>query len=270
MGILNALLYGSKYQFEREDSLNLIFITLGIFYAGLILFAIEGAVCIFMAAPIGFIFFLLGHFIGKELVKKPPKNQHNIRGILIALIISVPCMMGFDTLNNTEEVRSVVTRTEINASPEIVWQHVINFPALEKPQEWIFKAGIAYPMSATIDGKGVGAVRHCNFSTGSFTEPITEWKEPTLLKFNVTGQPAPMKELSPYNIHPNHLHGYWVSEKGQFKLTGLPNGHTLLEGTTWYINKLKPDWYWSLWSDFIVHKIHQRVLNHIKTLAEKN
>jgi hypothetical protein len=77
-----------------------------------------------------------------------------------------------------------------------------------------------------------------------------------------------MKEMSFYDINPTHLHGYWVSQKGQFKLTKLSNGHTLLEGTTWYVNKTKPDFYWTIWSDYIVHKIHNRVLEHIKEQTE--
>ena len=80
--------------------------------------------------------------------------------------------------------------------------------------------------------------------------------EPNLLQFSFYEQPELMKEISSYNINPTHLHGSWVSKQGQFKLSALPNGHTLLEGTTWYINKIKPRAYWSLWSDFIVHKIH--------------
>ncbi|NBP97360.1 MAG: hypothetical protein EBU25_05975 [Burkholderiaceae bacterium] len=36
-----------------------------------------------------------------------------------------------------------------------------------------------------IVGKGVGSVRHCNFTTGSFVEPITVWDEAKLLKFDV-------------------------------------------------------------------------------------
>lgn len=83
-------------------------------------------------------------------------------------------------------------------------------------------------------------------------------------------QPEPLKELSFYSIHPNHLHGYWVSKQGQFKLTRLPDGHTLLEGTTWYINKIRPGLYWTIWSDYIVHKIHQRVLEHIKIHTEQS
>jgi hypothetical protein len=29
-----------------------------------------------------------------------------------------------------------------------------------------------------------------------------------------------------------------------------------------------PSPYWSLWSDYIIHRIHGRVLTHIKKLAE--
>jgi hypothetical protein len=78
-----------------------------------------------------------------------------------------------------------------------------------------------------------------------------------------------MKEISLYDLHPNHLHGYFVSKKGQFKIIRLKNGQTLLEGTTWYYNKIKPNLYWNIWSDYIVHRIHERVLTNIKLQAEK-
>lgn len=54
------------------------------------------------------------------------------------------------------------------------------------------------------------------------------------------------------------------------KLTRLPNGTTLLEGTTQYENDIKPEFYWQVWSDFIIHKIHERVLEHIKKTCEKH
>jgi hypothetical protein len=77
-----------------------------------------------------------------------------------------------------------------------------------------------------------------------------------------------MKELSFWDIDAPHLHDYFVSKQGQFKLTALPNGKTLLEGTTWYYHNIKPAFYWQLWSDHIIHKIHDRVLTHIKTNSE--
>ena len=267
MGATSTLIYGYNNTNERHRLFNISIATLIIFCLGLLFFAWEGIICLLMALPIGLFFTWLGHFIAYHIIKNKIGNTTTT---IILLFLSVPFIMAFEKLKHDKEnIRSVVTSIEINASPEKVWKNVIAFPQLKEPTEFVFKTGIAYPINATISGHGVGAVRHCNFSTGSFVEPITVWDEPHVLKFSVNEQPEPMKELSIYDIHPNHLHGYWVSKQGQFKLTRLANGHTLLEGTTWYVNKIRPSFYWTLWSDHIVHKIHERVLEHIKTEAEK-
>jgi hypothetical protein len=268
LGATSTLIFSFKNVVERKKLRNNAYLTLLFFCIGLLAFAWEGIICLIMAAPIGILFTYLGYLIGFGISKSDLKRQ-TPRAIIL-LMLSTPSLMAFeDTIKETEYLRAVVTTIEINATPDKVWKNVVSFPQLKGPTEFIFKTGIAYPIDATIKGQGVGAVRHCNFSTGSFVEPITVWDEPKLLKFSVDEQPEPMKEISLYDIHPNHLHGYWVSKQGQFKLTALPNGHTLLEGTTWYVNKIKPGFYWTLWSDYIVHKIHNRVLKHIKEQAER-
>jgi len=267
LGATSTMIYGFGNDEDRRSLRDVSYITLGIFCVGMLTFAMEGVICILMAAPVGFLFTYIGHRIGYKIIRG--KMNGNTPSVIILLTLSVPALMAFEHAASTkDELRSVTTSVEINASRETVWNNVIHFTPLKNPEEFIFRAGIAYPVSAQILGSGVGAVRHCNFSTGSFVEPITVWHEPDLLQFDVDNQPEPMKELSFYDIHPNHLHGYWVSQKGQFKLTTLPNGHTLLEGTTWYVNKIKPGFYWTIWSDYIVHKIHARVLQHIKEQAE--
>ena len=45
-------------------------------------------------------------------------------------------------------------------------------------------------------------------------------------------------------------------------------GRWQLEGTTWYRHNLWPATYWQVWSDYIIHRIHLRVLEHIKERAE--
>lgn len=267
LGATSTLILAHENSVPRKQLRNNSYLTLLIFCLGLLTFAWEGVICLIMAAPIGIFFTYLGFLVGFHFSKSNLNRQTPLAVIL--LLISSPSLMAFeDTLKETGDLRLVVTTIEINAPPNKVWKNVVSFPQLKDPTEFIFKTGIAYPINATIKGQGIGAVRHCNFSTGSFVEPITIWDEPKLLKFTVEEQPEPMKEISLYDIHPNHLHGYWVSKQGQFKLTALPNGHTLLEGTTWYVNKIKPSFYWTLWSDNIVHKIHNRVLEHIKTQAE--
>lgn len=267
LGATSTLILAQKNSVPRKQLRNNAYLTLIVFCLGFLAFAWEGVICLVMAAPIGFVFTYFGFLIGFHFSKSTLKGQTPTA--IILLMLSSPSLMAFeDTIKETDNLRSVVTTIEINATPDKVWKNVVSFPQLKEPTEFIFKTGIAYPINATIAGQGVGAIRHCNFSTGSFVEPITVWDEPKLLKFSVDEQPEPMKEISLYDVHPNHLHGYWVSKQGQFKLTALPNGHTLLEGTTWYVNKIKPGFYWTLWSDNIVHKIHDRVLEHIKTQAE--
>jgi hypothetical protein len=70
-------------------------------------------------------------------------------------------------------------------------------------------------------------------------------------------------------VEPRHLHGYFESHQGQFLLTELPGGRTRVEGTTWYSHSMWPETYWHWWSDYVIHRIHMRVLEHIKTEVEQ-
>lgn len=265
IGFCSSFLYGYKNDITKSQVVWVGFTTLAICTLALILFAIEGLICILMAAPIGILFTWIGSLIAFLIVKKSPTTTPST---LLILILIIP-LTSFIENKVKPELTSTTTSIIINAEPMEVWKNIIEFPELDKPTEFIFKTGIAYPINAKIVGSGIGSVRHCNFTTGSFIEPVTVWEEGKLLKFNVIEQPAPMKELSFWDIDAPHLHDYFVSKKGQFKLTKLENGKTLLEGTTWYYHNIKPAFYWKEWSNFIIHKIHQRVLLHIKKNSEK-
>lgn len=266
LGAGATMIYGINEKNRDKRSFAVSFMTLVVFCAGVLFFAMDGLICLIMAMPLGVFLAWLGHLVGDFIIRRRLRNATTT---VVLIFLSVPAFMAFEnTQKDSADLRSVTTSVEINATPEAVWKNVIAFPQLDPPQEFIFRTGIAYPINATINGSGVGAIRHCNFSTGSFVEPITVWDEPRLLRFTVNEQPEPMKEISPYDIHPNHLHEYWVSKQGQFKLTRLSNGHTLLEGTTWYVNKIRPGFYWTIWSDLIVHKIHERVFAQIKRESE--
>ena len=265
IGAAPSILYGIKKEMSRTEALKIALLSLLVFTLALIIFAIEGLLCVAMAAPIGLFFTWLGSLIGYAIIKNTPGNAPTAMLVLLCAIPGLAFVEKEQDINLT----AVVSSIEIDADPQTVWKNVVEFPQLEEPSEFIFKTGIAYPINAKIEGTGVGAIRHCNFTTGSFVEPITVWDEPRLLKFDVLDQPEPMKELSFWDIDAPHLHDFFVSKQGQFKLTALPNGKTLLEGTTWYHHRIKPAFYWQLWSDQIVHAIHQRVLEHIKKNSEQ-
>ncbi len=225
----------------------------------------EGALCIMMAAPLALPLGALGGW----LVYRVRPGRLATPSAAMFLLLS-PASILWDA-KAPPPVYAVRTAIEIAATPEQVWKHVVAFSELPEPREWYFQGGVAYPKRAHIDGTGPGATRYCEFSTGPFVEPIETWDAPRLLRFRVTENPAPLHEWSPWaRVLPKHLHGYMISKHGQFLLTPLPHNHTLLEGTTWYQHGLWPAEYWRWWSDAILHRIHLRVLTHIRTLAEQD
>ena len=83
----------------------------------------------------------------------------------------------------------VLSRIEVNATAEDIWPNVVKFSDISPPDDWLFNLGIAHPIRARIDGHGVGAVRQCEFSTGTFVEPIT--MNPIVLLFLLIFNPCP-------------------------------------------------------------------------------
>lgn len=232
----------------------------------LLLFALEGVFCIVMAAPLMLPIGALGGVMGKAIADA---TQRPARDVLAGMLM-LPLLAGVESMLATSHEFEVVSAVEVAAPPSVVWRNVIGFPEIASPKPWYFAWGIACPERATIDGQGVGAVRRCEFTTGTFVEPVTAWEAPTRLAFDVAEQPEPMFELSPYHdVHPPHLNHYLRSTRGEFRLVALAGGGTRLEGRTWYRFDMFPQWYWMLWSDAIIHRIHLRVLEHIRIEAEK-
>ena len=228
------------------------------------LFALEGLVCIAMAFPLAVLVAVLGGIVGRQIAIL---GGNAGAGIAAALFV-LPAGSVVDRISATAPVYEIVTPVDVRASPQTVWKHVVQFDEIEGQPQWYFRTGISYPLRATIDGKGVGAIRHCVFSTGSFVEPITAWDEPRRLAFDVIAQPPPMRELSIYaKVYAPHLDGYFRSTRGEFRLIPTSSG-TRLEGHTWYGVNIHPQGYWRAVSDVLLHRIHQRVLDQVKREAE--
>jgi uncharacterized membrane protein YhaH (DUF805 family) len=269
LGTFSVLVYSYHARRSFWACMSVSLLPVVVLGAVLIAVAVEGVICVAMAAPLAMILTMLGGMLGYR-IQSSHWGPHQSPVMLSIVLLLTPWFMGLEHFMRLQaEAFRVQSSIEVNAPPEVVWQKVVAFAEIPPPKEMLFRAGVAYPIRAEISGRGAGAVRRCVFSTGPFVEPIEIWDEPRLLKFSVTENPAPMNELSPYaNVRPPHLHGYFVSRQGQFSLTPLPGGRTHLEGTTWYQHTMWPETYWHLWSDYIIHRIHLRVLNHIRQEAE--
>jgi hypothetical protein len=267
VGIVTPVLNGINGFKTYKSNFKCTMLALLFLCLGLVVFAIEGVICLVMAAPISIGIAAIGTMFG-QMVHKNFHSEHQVLTLLI-IVLGLPALMSFEgSLGTRPTIYKVESSILIEAAIEEVWKEVISFKEIKDHEEMIFKIGIAYPKVARIEGEGVGAIRYCEFSTGAFVEPITKWEAPHLLAFDVEEQPLPMIELSPYDIDPAHLHGYFTSVNGQFALKEV-NGGTEVVGTTWYYIKMGPEWYWKNWTDYIIHEIHGRVLNSIKGYSEE-
>jgi uncharacterized membrane protein YhaH (DUF805 family) len=264
IGYISSYIYNYRTERPAGQSIVIALASVTIAAGALVLFALEGSVCTLMALPIAWAIAFPGAVLGRIVVRR---GLRPASGAGVALI--VPLFVGVEP-RAAAPVHEVITVVEIAAPPQVVWRHVVSFPDLPPPTETLFRVGVAAPLRARIEGSGIGAMRYCDFTTGSFVEPITAWDENRLLAFDITAQAPPMTELSPYNgVHPPHLDGYFRATHGEFRLTPLPGGRTRLEGRTDYVVDMFPQAYWTLPARAIVTAIHARVLHHIQTLAEE-
>ncbi len=265
MGAAAAFLYNRPHPRSYPSSMGIGAAAVSMAALALLLFALEGVICIAMALPLIVPFGALGGLMGKAIADATRRP----RGEVLAAALVLPLLAGGESLLVHPRECVVWSSVEIDAPPEVVWRHVVSFPDLPAERPWYFRWGIACPECARIIGQGVGATRYCEFTTGAFVEPITTWDEPRRLAFDVAEQPPPMFELSPYrHVHPPHLDGFLRSTQGEFLLVPLPQGRTRLEGRTWYTVDMFPQSYWTLWSNLLIHRIHVRVLEHVQRLAE--
>ncbi len=267
IGAVTAFLFNRRYPASVKETVQVVGMTI-LCVAGIAMsIAVEGALCLAMAAPLALALASMGAILGRKVALRD--NRLTSGSMLALFALPLSAILDASRSLPTTNVREVRSSIVINATPDRVWNNVIAFPPLDEPTEFVFRVGIAYPKRAEIRGTGVGAIRYCVFSTGAFVEPIKVWEPGHRLSFDVDSSPPPLKEWSPFaNVTPPHLDGYFKSRRGEFRLVALPNGQTRLEGSTWYEMRLYPEGYWSLFGDKLISKIHRQVLQHIKQEAE--
>lgn len=214
----------------------------------------EGVICLIMASPLLFVCISGGVAMGKKLWKRAPWLGVSTLPLLITLIITDASM--------PHHYSSTVTdRILIHAPPAAVWRYVPAYPAITAPPHyWLWKIGLPVPLQSTVQGVFNGARRDCRFTGNvTFEEKIVELKPAKELTFIVTRQPDYPEIIGHFNL-----------DRGQFLLHDNGDGTTTLTGTTWYRLHVFPAQYFDLWTVDIIRKVHLRVMDRIKELAERD
>jgi len=213
----------------------------------------EGAVCLLTVSPLLLAFVFLGSLLGRWLFALGNKTLNmSLAPVILSFLM-------IDLFSPHHFANCVSDTVVIKATPAQVWSHLAVVPPIpSKPDFWLFRAGLPYPVQATARGTGVGATRRCIFSKNRiFEEKITHWEPSRRLTFEVTHQPSDPEIL-----------GHARVLRGQFDLQDNGDGTTTLTGTSWYELYVYPAAYYDLWAGSIARQVHVRVMTHIKTLSE--
>lgn len=232
----------------------------------LIMFALEGLVCIIMAAPLGVIVALFGAVIGHSLAEAGHR-----RGKPLLVVAFLPAAFALEAGMPPSVTIATQESIDIAASPAAVWRALTTSEPIASSPGVVAQAGLAYPIRGRILGDGVGALRLGEFSTGTARERITEWEPGRRLAFEVLSQPPAMEEMSPYRrVHAPHVHGYFDTGETRFAIDPLPSGRTRLTVRAAHVLRIDPVIYWEPIARWAVHENSRRVLRGIRDRAEQS
>jgi len=264
-GALSGFLANRNGDIGARQTSVLVFGTSVIGGVMLVLCALEGIVCILMAAPLGLGAAILGGKLGRRIAGKGERSmKHSLMSVsLLPLLFASEQMMPSLSILDTEQT------IEVGAPPALVWQTLLHMDAINPAPSLPFRLGVAYPQRAEIVGKGVGALRLGVFSTGVARERITEWAPDRKLAFIVESDPPAMREMSPYkHVHAPHVRGYFTTLSTSFELAPMAGGRTRIVERTSHRLRLDPIFYWMPMARWVVGENNARVLAYIRDHAE--
>ncbi len=264
VGAVTGYLLNSESDLGLPTTLSLSLLAGGLGSLALIVMALEGIVCILLAAPLALPLVMIGASLGRAIAK-----ARHTRGTPLMSVAVLPIIFMLEGAIPPEAPIHTRYDVEISAPAEKVWAALVSDEPIRISPGLPAVAGLAYPISSKLQGEGVGAKRVGSFSTGQATEVVTMWVPNKLLAFKVQHQPAAMEEMSPYRrVHAPHVEGYFVTGETRFDLVPLTKDRTRLQITSEHVLGIDPIPYWEPIARLAIWSNVSRVLEDIKAKSE--
>jgi hypothetical protein len=224
----------------------------------------EGAICIVMAYPILLITGSFGGLLGGWSRLRPVAPAGAL--ILIPWLLA-PVEARWHPGPTVREVETAIT---IRAPAEVVWRNVIEVPSIapaELRPALFTRMGFPRPISATLTGTGVGAIRHARFAGGVlFVETVTDWVPEHRLSFIIRAQ---TDSIPPSTLDPHVTIGgeYFDALSGTYELEEVSDGVRLILKSTHRLST-RFNFYSGLWSDAVMRSIQRNILEVLAARCE--
>lgn len=245
-------------------------LVIGALVAISMLFLNEGGICAVMAAP----FFMAASAAGSAMTRSALAHLRTWQGKTFALALPLLPLLVLQVepgLSYADHSEHVTSTTVIDAAPDAVWDHTVEVVDIRRSElGFSFShdiVGAPRPQSASLEGRGSGAVRHVRWSDGvTFDEVITDWKQNRHLawtfRFSDGAIPAAVE------AHIDVDSDYLKVARGDYTLEPLPGGRTRLTLTTHYRVATPIDAYCDLWGHIFLSDFHGAVLGVIRNRVE--
>ena len=227
----------------------------------------EGAICVLLGLPMILLFASIGGAFGGLAEAR----RTGVRPIVLML----PLLGGSVERHVHAPVRftETITQIAIDAPPAVVWPLIASVDSI-RPEEQhpalFTRLGFPRPISATISGAGVGAVRRARFERGLvFTETVTDWKPERRLSFTI----RPNTDAIPATTLDRHVTiggPFFDVLTGTYELTPTRDGRgTLLLLRSQHRVSTRFNLYAGWWADRIMGSIQRNILAVHKARAER-
>ena len=232
---------------------------------GLIVFALEGLICLILASPLAALLAIGGGALGRRAARlgKEPSGP-------LYCVALLPLMFAADAIPPPDALMLTNESIVIRAPASRVWQAVTSDDRIREPSTLVGRLGLAYPKRGRLDGSRVGAARSGYFSTGVAREKVTEWQKDRTLGFVVLKQPPTMTEMSPYrHVNAPHLNGYFETGETRFEIESLSDQKSRLTILAAHRLRIDPIIYWEPIARWAASSNTRRVLRDLKSKAEQ-
>ena len=266
VGVTTAYVANRRVLLSPGRTMMLVLGAVALGSVALIMLALEGLVCLLLAAPLGAGVALIGGAIGRAVA-----SALHGKGTPLASVAVLPILFALEAAMPPTAPIVVHETIDIAAPRAAVWSALTSSDPIETSPGLVGHSGLAYPIRSRLIRAGVGAARIGEFSTGTARERVTEWAPGRKLAFAVLHQPPAMEEMSPYRrVHAPHVTGYFETEWTSFEIEALPGGGTRLTVRAAHTLRIDPVLYWEPIARWAIDQNVSRVLRDIRAKAEKS
>jgi hypothetical protein len=150
-----------------------------------------------------------------------------------------------------EAVReAVATRVHLNASPEMVWNHIMLYEEVPGQPPFLLRALLPHPVRTEGDKTRVGAMVRCAYREGDLVKRIANVEPPHFLQFEVIEQRL-------------GIEGCTLTLGGSYQIHPCEDAADVLL-TTNYRAYLRPRFLWRPLEALMVGQLHIHILDGVR------